>query len=196
MIVPLLLFLVSVLGLAASVLLPDLSDFALLAVPSAVASFWLLLKARRQPKPKPKSKSKSKRGKEIILDGSNVMYWRGEGPELVAVKDVLASLSAQGFTPGVVFDANVGYKLGGRYLNDAQLGRLLGLPRDRVMVVPRGVPADQIILKAARDRGTRIVTNDRFRDWAEDHPEIHQSGHLIRGGYRAGALWFDMPEGV
>lgn len=37
--------------------------------------------------------------------------------------------------------------------------------------------------------GARIVTNDRYRDWAEAHPEIATPGHLIRGGWREGKLW-------
>ena len=35
------------------------------------------------------------------------------------------------------------------------------------------------------------VTNDRFRDWADVHPEVREPGHLIRGGYRDGVLWLD-----
>ena len=36
-----------------------------------------------------------------------------------------------------------------------------------------------------------IVTNDRYRDWAGEYPEIAEPGRLIRGGYRDGVLWLD-----
>jgi hypothetical protein len=94
----------------------------------------------------------------------------------------------------VVFDANAGHKLTGRYKHDHALGKLLGLPEARVMVVDKGTPADPTILAAARDLGARVVTNDRYRDWAETHPEVASAGHLIRGGYRDGHLWLDMVE--
>ncbi|MBE9636831.1 hypothetical protein IQ782_08290 [Salipiger pacificus] len=182
---PLFLFALSLAGLAAALILPGLSDVLLLAAPCALASLILLFRARRGGAGR----------QHIILDGSNVMYWRGDGAELAAVKDTLDSLAARGFLAGVIFDANVGYKLVGRYQGDAELAELLGLPRDRVMVVPKGVPADQIILRVARDQGARIVTNDRYRDWAEAHPEIGRTGHLVPGGYRAGKLWMGMePE--
>lgn len=196
MLMPLILLALSLAGLVAALIVPGLSDLLLLAVPCVLASGILLLRAPRgRMRGQPTARRSRARRQDIILDGSNIMYWRGDGPELAAVKDTLDGLSARGFRPGVVFDANVGYKLIGRYQNDAELAKLLGLPRNRVMVVPKGVPADQIILRAARDQGTRIVTNDRFRDWVDAHPEIHRSGHLVRGGYRAGKLWMEMePE--
>jgi hypothetical protein len=36
------------------------------------------------------------------------------------------------------------------------------------------------------------VTNDRFRDWAEDFPDVAATAALIRGGYREGRLWLDL----
>ncbi|WP_353474723.1 hypothetical protein PVT71_22505 [Salipiger sp. H15] len=194
MIVPLLLLAASLTGLVAALSQPGLTDVALLAIPCALASLILLLRAwperARGPARRPS------RGRPIILDGSNIMYWRGGDPELAAVREAVDALRARGFTPGVVFDANVGYKLVGRYQNNAELGRLLGLPRDRVTVVSKGIPADQVILKAARGRGARIITNDRYRDWAEAHPEIAREGHLVRGGYRAGKLWLELDDGA
>ena len=40
------------------------------------------------------------------------------------------------------------------------------MPGNAVMVAPKGQPADPHILFVARDLGARIVSNDRFRDWA------------------------------
>ena len=171
----------SLLGLAVTWTMPDLFFIAAL---STVASLVLLLLAAR--------KSFRARHKWVVIDGSNVMYWQGGSPDIETVQSVVRQLAKAGFTPGVMFDANAGYLLEDRYLHDGAFAKRLGLPQDRVMVVPKGVQADAYILKAARDRGAVIVTNDRFRDWAGDYPEVAHDGYLIRGGYRDGALWLDL----
>lgn len=119
------------------------------------------------------------------------MYWRSGTPDLMAVEDVVHALLVRGCTPGVVFDANAGHLLTGRYRHHREFGRMLGLPEAQVFVVPKGTQADPFILAAARGMKARIVTNDRYRDWAEAHPEVAVDGHLIRGGYRDGRLWLD-----
>ncbi len=208
MIVPYILFLASTVGLGFSLLWPGQSDFVMLAGPMLLGSLWLLLPALLGRKPaardrvldgtfprKPSINPFSwRRPKWIVVDGSNVMHWRDGKPQIGAVQDVVAMLTNLGYSPGVVFDANAGHKLLGRYKHDFAFGKLLGLPQNRVMVVNKGEPADPTILAAARDLGARIVTNDRFRDWAESHPEVATPGHLIRGGYNDGQLWLDMAE--
>ncbi|WP_375186406.1 hypothetical protein [Pseudooceanicola sp.] len=130
----------------------------------------------------------------IVLDGSNIMHWKGNGADLATVREVTRRLGEMGYVPCVVFDANAGYKLNNRYQDDAELAKRLGLPSARVLVVAKGTIADEIILSAARDQNARIVTNDRFRDWADQHPEVEEEGHLVRGGYRSGRLWLNLPD--
>ncbi|WP_243470686.1 NYN domain-containing protein [Ruegeria denitrificans] len=130
----------------------------------------------------------------IIVDGSNVMHWCDGSPQIETVKETVNQISGLGYTPGVVFDANAGYLLSGRYQHNGAFAKFLGIPEERVMVVPKGTPADPAILAAARDLGAQIVTNDRFRDWADQYPEVHRPGYLIRGGYRSGELWLDVPD--
>lgn len=125
----------------------------------------------------------------ILVDGSNVMHWQDNTPQLAPVLRVLESLTALGYAPGVIFDANAGWKLMGRYLHDGDFARLLALPREQVLVVPKGTQADPYLLETARDFGARIVTNDRFRDWTEAHPMVQEQGFLIRGGMRDGKVW-------
>jgi hypothetical protein len=204
-----LLFLASAAGLAVALAVPGWSDLVLLAGPMAVASLILLVWTglRRPPSPSPepspgpsKLRLPARRRaappadppRWIVVDGSNVLHWRDGVPDIETVREVVVHLTRLGFAPGVVFDANAGYKVTGRYQHDGALGRLLGLPEDRVMVVAKGTPADPTVLAAARDLGGRIVTNDRFRDWALNHPEVQTPGHLIRGGYRDGVLWLDL----
>lgn len=189
MIVPFLLLLISGAAAGFAILVPEATDLLLLAGPAVLGSLYLLLRAYLRPAT----------GKDapdwIILDGSNVMHWKDGTPQIKPVKDVLRHLTKRGFTPGVVFDANAGYLIAGRYQHDGALGRQLGLAKNRVMVVPKGTPADPYILTAARDLGARIVTNDRYRDWATDHPEVTRSGHLVRGEYRSGKIWLDLDKG-
>lgn len=130
-------------------------------------------------------------GQQVILDGSNVMHWNGETPRLATLRDVIAECRIQGHEPGVIFDANAGYLLADRYLDDRHFAKLLDLPDDRVVVVGKGEPADPTILAAARELGAKVVTNDRYRDWAAEYPEVATAGHLIRGGFRDGNLWID-----
>ena len=187
MIIPALLFLLSLAGVCVAFFLPGWSDLGLVALPSAIASAILLLRAAfAKPSQNPQ--------KWIVMDGSNVMYWNGETPKIQSVKDVVQKLRELGFTVGVMFDANAGYLLEHQYIHDQRMGRMLGLPTDQIMVVPKGTPADPYILQAARDLGARIVTNDRFRDWAQDYPEVADPGHLIKGGYRSGKLWLELDK--
>lgn len=213
MFVPFILLILSAAALAASVLLPGYDPLILLALPCVIASLILLLMAwtRRAPRRPaarraiwPKSATRPVRskpvfrpiapkpaGRSVVIDGSNVLHWKDGTPQIAAVRQVVDLLTAQGFSPGVVFDANAGYKISDRYHDDREMAELLGLPEDRVLVVPRGTQADPVLLATARNLGAPIVTNDRYRDWAEAHPEVRNPGHLIQGGYKAGRIWLD-----
>jgi Zc3h12a-like Ribonuclease NYN domain len=176
------LVLISALGVLAALAVPGASDWVMLAGPCLVASIWLWLKRpRRAPAVKP--------GNTVIIEGSNVMHWDGGVPKLAAVKAVVKELAAQGFTVGVMFDANAGYKLVDRYQDDHELAGRLGLPIDKVLVVPKGTVADQFIWQAAQRSGARVVSADRYRDWIATFPEIEKPGRLIRGGIKDGQVW-------
>ncbi len=157
----------------------------LVAALVAVIGLWRSLKPSPARKP-----DMSKHW--VVVDGSNVMHWKDEAPQIATVQAVVAMLKSRGFAPGVVFDANAGYKLSGRYMNEREFSMLLALPENQIFVVPKGTQADPYLLGAARDFGARVVTRDRFRDWADAHPEVKKPGFLIRGGYRnSGDLWLD-----
>lgn len=184
MIVPLLLFLMS-LTLAAYALLNALHDLTLLGALTAVASLVLLLRAvllRRPVGPR-----------WIVVDGSNVLWWNENIPALDSVARVAADLVRRGYVPLVWFDANVGYVIADRFLPDHQIARRLGLASTQVFVAPKGTPADPLVLREARQRQACIVTNDRYRDWTEAHPEVLTPGHLIRGSLREGMVALDLP---
>ncbi len=130
-------------------------------------------------------------GQAVLIDGSNVMHWEDNTPRLGPLQQVVQNLSVLGLKPGVVFDANAGYKLQGRYLDEQELAGLLGLPKDQIFVVPSGSQADPYLLETARMLQAQIVTNDRFRDWQTDFPEVTSAGLLISGGVRDGQIWLD-----
>jgi hypothetical protein len=129
----------------------------------------------------------------IVVDGSNVMYWEAETPSLDTVRHVLRAVESEGLVPVVWFDANVGYLISGTYLGPETLARKLGLRQGQVLVAPKGTPADPLLLEEAARLGARVVTNDRFRDWAADHPIVLEPGALVRGRVRDGlpTLAFD-----
>ena len=133
-----------------------------------------------------------RRKRDILVDGSNVMYWRDNLPSLSTIREVVDELKARGLTPGVIFDANVGYLLFGRYRHDAFLAKSLGLPAAHVLVVPKGEPADRFLLLVSRERGLPIVTNDRYRDWREAHSEVGEPGRLVRGNFQQGRIHLEM----
>ncbi|WP_170788905.1 NYN domain-containing protein [Ruegeria lacuscaerulensis] len=177
-------FLLSTIAALYAALDPAASDWVLLAAPcafgSAILILWGGLKRLRTPR------------KWAVVDGSNVMHWKDGEPSLETVRDVVEKLSQAGYTPGVVFDANVGYKVSDRYLDHRVLARRLSLPKDRVLVAPSGTPADPLVLQAATDYRGFVVSNDRFRDWSEDFSQILQPEHTIRGGFKNEKLWLSL----
>ena len=186
MIVLSLILFVSLAGVATALFLPGYADLILLAGPSAIAALLLWLRATfRGRKPA---------ANWVLIDGSNVMYWKDNTPRIETLREVIAYLRDHRHMPAVVFDANAGYLLAGKYQHDHAMARHLGLTEECVMVVPKGTVADTYLLTVARDFNAPIVTDDRYRDWADVYPEIAEPGRLIRGGYRNGVLWLEEIE--
>lgn len=203
---------ISVALLIASVLVPGMEPWSLLAVPCLAAAGFLILKGRagagrsgrdpatRSARGRPRRPAGGNRRAEndpdyIVVDGSNVMHWTDGPPSLEPLRMVLDELTGRGFTPGVIFDANAGYKLFTAYRDAHSFAAHLGLPHDRVFVVPKGTQADLYILESARTLRARVVTNDRYREWHDRFPEVAEPGFLIRGAERDGAVWLDLAGG-
>lgn len=111
----------SLAGIAAALILPGMAGLLLVAGPSALASVYLLARAY-VGRPRPAPRLAPRRGRppphpqrQIVIDGSNAMHWKDGIPQVETLLEILERLSDMGFTPGIVFDANVGYKLSGRY---------------------------------------------------------------------------------
>ena len=183
---PFVLVIVSGAICAFALLAPEAPEWATLAFPVFVAALFLLGRAI--------VRARAARKAWILVDGSNVMHWQDNTPNLVTVRAVVDRIKAAGFAPHVVFDANAGYLLSGRYRNEVSLARDIGLLPRFVTVVPKGMQADPLLLDTARFRRAKIVTNDRFRDWADRYPEVANPGHLLRGTMRGGELALDLPR--
>ena len=170
-----------------AVVTPGYGDVFLIALLAVGASLVLLLLAGMRT-----ARQGQRDPRQIIVDGSNVMHWRENTPDIATLRAVIDMLKGLGYRPRVVFDANAGYLVAGGYRHDAAFAQMLGLVQEDVMVVPKGKPADGYILLAARETGAKIVSNDRYRDWEVPHPEIRAPGRLIRGGWRNNGPWADI----
>lgn len=138
-----------------------------------------------------RSSAEKAKADHVIVDGSNVLFWRDGEPDLQAVREVVDRLIAAELVPGVMFDANAGYLVADYYWDDAEFALALDVSPERVLVVPKGEPADATILRAAREMGARVVSKDKFRDWADEYPEVERDGFLIKGGFRKGKVWLE-----
>lgn len=183
MVVSLILFALSLAGLVASVWVHGAvpSDPLLICLLSAAAAAILVFWERPQSQPRTGPRTQPN---FIVVDGSNVMHWHNETPSIRTVQRVLDVLQQQGHEPIVWFDANVGYKIHDRYMGPYPLSRYLNIPSKQIFVAPKGTPADPLLLDHANRLGAKVVTNDRFRDWADAHPKVTESGFLVSGQVR------------
>lgn len=115
------------------------------------------------------------KGKEvrevIVVDGANVAYEeKGEGgkPRVANIVAVRRALEGEGFDPVVVIDASLKYDID----DPAQLESLI--ESQAVRQVPAGTDADFFILEIAEQHEARVVTNDRYRDYQDQHPWINE----------------------
>lgn len=167
----------------------ELTDTALIVIGLLIllcifAALRVITTLRQNAKP-----AKTVPPNAIVVDGSNALHWGGDASRLV-LRRVIEALKAKGFSPIVVFDANVGYKIGNRYLDDAPMARIIDVPVDQVRVVEKGQIADEIILQFASEKGLRVVSNDRFRDWSVEFPMVKQKGRLVKGRWQSGSVIF------
>ena len=156
----------------------QISDASLLVSTGVVlaALLGVLLALRRR----------SSRGPQryVVIDGSNVLYWKNERVDAAPLQDLVLSLAGRGFVPVIWFDANAGYLLADRYMGPEALAKLFGVRERQVHVAPKGMPADPLLLEGAKRLNAQIISNDRFRDWKDSHPILHSKNRLVTGVWR------------
>ena len=111
-------------------------------------------------------------GKEVVVvDGANVAYEErsaGGKPKLANLLKVRRELEERGFEAIILVDASLKYDID----DQTQLESLIA--SQQVRQVPAGTDADFFIIQLAEQLDARIVTNDRYRDYAERHPWISE----------------------
>ena len=134
--------------------------------------------------------------KTAVFDGSNIYHLgHDNGLDAQPLGDVAHLLRARGYRVVCFFDANIFFTLGehGAFGSDkrhslAMLGDIFGLEEDEIYVVPSGVQADRYILECLKHMPISFaVTNDRFRDYADQYSTVMgdalwRKGVVISGG--------------
>ena len=102
----------------------------------------------------------------VLVDGSNVAHaTEGGEARLDNIQLVMRKLASDGFKPLIVADAALRHQIDDK----AAYEKLID---DGVVhQAPAGTDADYFILSFARQMGARILTNDRFRDRAQEFAE-------------------------
>jgi hypothetical protein len=114
----------------------------------------------------------------ILIDGSNVLFWKGGQAQVDVPERVVRALVARRFAPVVYFDNSIG-----RHIGQGELAVLGALAE--VITAPAGTPADALLLKACAQGRHQIVSNDRFRMWRGTHPAL-QARWLVTGSIGKG----------
>jgi len=116
---------------------------------------------------------------EILVDGSNVLFWHAGQASGGLPESVARALMARRFMPHVIFDHSIW-----RHMQPSELDQLGALVQ--VTTAPRGTPADALLLEACQRGRIQIVSNDRFRAWRNQHPYLRKerlvTGSIGKGG--------------
>lgn len=118
------------------------------------------------PSRKPVPDDEPDDNKRVLVDASNVAHaTEGGEARLGNIKLVQAKLLDEGYEPLVVADAALRHQIDDKAAYEAMI------ENGQVHQAPAGTDADYFILSFAREMSARILTNDRFRDRAEEFAE-------------------------
>jgi hypothetical protein len=102
----------------------------------------------------------------VLVDASNVAHsTEGEHPQLANILAVRRKLADEGKEPILVADAALRHQIDQRGEYEKLVDQ--GIVRQ----APAGTDADYFLLSFARELDARIVSNDRFRDRAQQFPD-------------------------
>jgi hypothetical protein len=123
---------------------------------------------------------------EIAVDGSNALFGDGAAtkPKLVNLKLVVRELKKAGWKPVVFVDASRKYDV------DKPSKLRVMIKVGRVREVQARTPADYWILKYATEHRCRVLSNDRFADWAERFPIVNERDRFVRFRMHDGTVDF------
>ena len=107
--------------------------------------------------------------KTVVIDGANVAYEErsaGGKPKLSNLLKVRRELEERGFESVIIVDASLKYDID----DQEQLETLIR--SQQVRQVPAGTDADFFIIQFAHELDALMVTNDRYKDYADRYPWI------------------------
>ena len=107
--------------------------------------------------------------KMVVIDGANVAYEErsaGGKPKLSNLLKVRSELEERGCEAVIIVDASLKYDID----DQEQLEALIH--SQQIRQVPAGTDADFFIIQFADQLDALMVTNDRYRDYAERFPWI------------------------
>jgi hypothetical protein len=129
--------------------------------------------------------------KTAIFDGSNVYHFGNDhGLDAQPLGMLAHRLREEGYRIVCFFDANIYHRLhehgafakGTRHSVEI-LTDVFGLAANEIYVVPSGIQADRYILNALKHLPISFaVTNDKFRDYAKQYPDV------MKGQWRKGVV--------
>ena len=123
-------------------------------------------------------------GTLYLLDGSNILHWgkAGRGVSLRPVLAIAEELKRRGETYQVYFDASARHLLKASAGELEQYEKLLADDPDHFQQVPAGTRADDfLLLIASQDDSAKIMTQDRFKDYADRYPQVVRADRLLPG---------------
>ncbi len=118
--------------------------------------------------------------KQIIIDGSNVAWYgkqkeKNESPSITSIALVIDALRKKGYKNILcLVDASLQHQV-----NDTALLEQLE-KKKLIKSVPSKSVADSYIIKYAEQKNAFIVTNDRYRDWAQKNSWLADNIDHIR----------------
>lgn len=127
-----------------------------------------------------------------LLDGSNIIHWdhSENGVSLSPVIAITEELERRGERYQVFFDATAKHL----FKHDpVQLAKYENLLKDseHFQQVPAGSRADDFLLVIAQSEpGSVILTQDRYRDYEDQYPEIVNSDRIVPGMMLRNMIFF------
>jgi hypothetical protein len=122
--------------------------------------------------------------KTVLIDASNVAHaTEGGVARLENIHLVMDKLREEGFEPLIVADAALRHRIDDKAAYEKLVDDGI------VHQAPSGTDADYFILSFAREMDARVLTNDRFRDHAEEFRK--ERDRIIRFMIVDGAVVFE-----
>jgi Zc3h12a-like Ribonuclease NYN domain len=120
--------------------------------------------------------------RDVVVDGSNVMYQLDGTPRLEAVVAVMRHIVRHARSSCCVFDANAFHVLREQQglFYAKQYIRLFTTYSKLFIEAPARTRADDIILANADKCSAIVISNDRFREYASVYPWINQTDRVLR----------------